>query len=356
MSSRVTDKMIYDKGVSSMASSRRKLVDAQTKASTGKRINKPSDDPVGTMKVMALKADIGRNQQLQRSLSTVDNYLKVSETNLGDLGDVLVRAKELAISMSSSVNQNSDILESAAQEVAQLALRAVQIGNTRVGNRYIFGGFKTDKAPFDQDGNYYGDDGITEVEVAPGQKVIANLPGTLPFFGLMELPKRPIEGEAAANTPTIASSYDPNRGLASKEALPNNGTTKSEDAGKTDITKSLGTGSAQKTGVITVLKDLQRGLETGNKLMINQSLDNLEAAFDQVVTSRSLVGSRQKILEFTRQSLESSEISDIEVRSETEDADALQVFSDLTKDENALNATLEVNKRLITKSLLDFLG
>ena len=62
-----------------------------------------------------------------------------------------------------------------------------------------------------------------------------------------------------------------------------------------------------------------------------------------------------KSLDDTQSSLESDEVANIGVTSETRDADTLKVYSDLAKEENALNATLEISNRLVSKSLLDFL-
>ena len=49
---------------------------------------------------------------------------------------------------------------------SQLRLQAISIANKRMGNRYIFSGYKTLTKPFDKEGNYSGDDGKIKLEVS----------------------------------------------------------------------------------------------------------------------------------------------------------------------------------------------
>lgn len=358
--SRVTDKMMYDKGASAISHTRRKLANAQEKASSGRNINKPSDDPVGEMKVLGLQSDLKRNEQLQKNITSVKTVLSVTESNLGELSDLIARAKELAITMSNGVNQSPETLVSANQEVEQLLLRAVQVGNARVGNSYIFGGYQTDKPPFDKNGNYYGDAGIVEVEVNPGQLIATNLPGSIPFFGVDKI-EAAVDGKASTGGPSIRASDESLRGPASAKAEQSK-----QDAKQASGEAAEGAGSVEQdmqskaalksVGVIQAIKGLEEGLRTGDSTRINNSLDTLDIAFNQVVTARATVGARMKSLDDSMASLDNGAVQNQMLTSEVRDADALKVFSDLAKEENALNATLEVSNKLISKSLLDFIG
>ena len=50
------------------------------------------------------------------------------------------------------------ILEkSVSQEINQIKQQMISIGNVGWGNKFIFSGHKTLTRPFDEDGNYYGD-------------------------------------------------------------------------------------------------------------------------------------------------------------------------------------------------------
>lgn len=368
MTTRVTDKMVYSQAGNAINRTRGNLVKNQEQGTSGKRISRPSDDPAGLVRSLDLKQQLAQNKQLQTNVVSTNAIMKISENALGDLSDVLARAKELAVSMSNSTNQEKSVLQSASAEVEQLFSRALQIGNTRVGDRYIFGGYQTLNAPFDHDGNYFGDDGIIQVEVDSGHKVSMNIPGSFVFYGVDKIAPEaskirengskgiptlglPLESELRGPASAIAKSATSGvEAQATKEAL------KAAEKGGEKLAEKVGVGQAGGgVNVLKSLKDFNDSLKGGNIKGINSALDTLEEAFQQVVTSRSMIGSQQKTLEMVQSSLEHDEVTKIDLNSRVEDADALKVFSDLAKDEHALNASLETSKRLITPSLLDFL-
>jgi flagellar hook-associated protein 3 FlgL len=355
--SRVTDKMVYSQANNAITRTRKNMVKAQEDATTGKRIHRPSDDPTGTVRSLDLKQQLAHNKQMQSSINTATSVLRISENALGDLSDVIARAKELAISMSNTTNQERAAFEASSREVEQLFLRALQIGNTRIGDRYVFGGYQTLRAPFDTDGNYYGDDGVMEVEINNGQRIGMNLPGNLVFFGqeklepqVQEIRQDPLQNSMPSiegsmhRAPSSVEDPNPEKGQDSAGKKPPMGA-------PGDNMGPVGSGA----NVLRTLKSFTDALRNNDKLGINDALDNLDHAFEQVVTARSLVGSRSKVLELTQASLEHDEVTKLDQNSRIEDADALKVFSDLAKEEHTLNASLETSKRLITPSLLDFL-
>ncbi len=185
---RVTEGLLYNKADSAVNRTRSKMIENQEQAITGKRVNKPSDDPQGTVRAMDLKTKIDRNEQAIKNMEIANSYLSVTDSALAELSGLLTRAKELAIQMSNSTNQSADAMRSVQAEVDQLYYQALQIGNTRVGEHYIFAGYQTERPPFDEDGNFYGDLGSIEIEVQPGQRVPLNVAGLKPFVGLDDFP------------------------------------------------------------------------------------------------------------------------------------------------------------------------
>ena len=85
---------------------------------------------------------------------------------MADLAEVVLRAKEIALSQSSSASSGEETRLGVAEEVVQLIKHAISTGNRRVGDRYLFGGYKTQTPPIDSDGIYSGDDGHMMVEIA----------------------------------------------------------------------------------------------------------------------------------------------------------------------------------------------
>src|ERR1035437_3173785 len=156
---RIADKMAFDQVKGNIAKNRSHMSDLQNQAATQKRVTKPSDDPLAASRVLSSRIDLQGNKQFGKSLTYAKSFLEFSDQSLGELGDILVRAKELAISQSSDGASNEQSRRVVATELNQLYDQMVAIGNRKLGDRFIFGGFNTQQSPFDQSGNYAGDNG-----------------------------------------------------------------------------------------------------------------------------------------------------------------------------------------------------
>jgi flagellar hook-associated protein 3 FlgL len=339
---RVTEGLLYNKADQAMNKSRSNMLGDQEKAITGKRINRPSDDPHGAVRAIGIETKINRNEQALKNMEIANSYLSVADSSLGELSNVLSRAKELAVQMSSSSNQSSDAMSAVKAEVEQLFYQVVQIGNARIGDHYIFGGFQTDKAPFDPDGNFKGDQGIIEIEVQPGQRVPLNVSGLRPFLGLDEMPV-PVEVETGAGAEKNLERQ------GSLKTLRAPATENEENAAASQQPASRG------VNLFQVFRGFMEGLDTGNASLINQSLDGIDGAFSQVLESRATVGALQNAVLTNQELVDSQQVTNKELRSDVMDADTTEVYSNLARNETLLTATLEANKKLLTPSLLDFL-
>ena len=92
-----------------------------------------------------------------------------------------------------------------------------------------------------------------------------------------------------------------------------------------------------------------------DKSGIQESLDELDTAMDQVVLARAQVGARSKALENSNLSLQKAKVDTMGAISQLEDADLYHVVSDMNKNETALKATMQASGKLIQPSLMDFL-
>jgi flagellar hook-associated protein 3 FlgL len=149
----------------------------QMQSATLKKLNAPSDDPIGAAKVLSVRTEKVNVDQYQTNAKLAEGMLSSAETALGELADIAVRAKEIAIGQSSGASANDDTRLGIAEEVGQLFQQAVAAANTRVGDRYIFGGYKIHKPPVSGEGQYTGDDGQVMLEIANDVFVTANIPG-----------------------------------------------------------------------------------------------------------------------------------------------------------------------------------
>lgn len=346
---RVTEGLLYDKADRSMHRTRNNMLKNQEQAISGKRINRPSDDPQGTMRAIGLKQTVRRNEQSLKNMEIANSYLSVSDSSLAEMTNVLMRAKELAVQMSSGSNQSPDALKSVQAEVDELFYQTVQIANARIGEKYVFGGYKNDQPPFDVDGNYFGDNGEIEIEVQPGQRVQFNMPGLKPFVGIDEMPIKnndlgedsPFDGTSSLN----GEFQDPamimarNRGIDPIE----------NPQAFNELKEKAG------VNIFHTLKSFSNGLKAGSKQEINNALDSIDRAMSQVLSSRATIGALQNAVLTNQDLVESQQVTNQTLMSNVEDADLEQVYSDLARNESLLSATLDSNKKLLTPSLLEFL-
>jgi len=344
---RVTEGLLYNKADRAMNRTRGKMLENQEQALTGRRINKPSDDPQGIVRAIGLKTKIERNEQALKNMEIANSYLSVTDSSLAELSNLLSRAKELAIQVNSSSNQGTDAMRSVQSEVDELYYQALQIANTRVGEHYIFAGYQTERPPFDEQGNFYGDVGQIEIEIQPGQRVPLNVTGLRPFVGLTEIPTKINDLTGEVETPSRAP-------LAMREPASLVAESRQIDPiedpeAYAEIQKNVG------VNIFHSLKLFSQGLSEGRVDLINGTLDNIDKAFSQVLETRATVGALQNAVITNTDLVDSQQVTNQLLQSNVVDADTTQVYSDLARNESVLNATLAANKKLLTPSLLDFL-
>src|SRR6476660_8232791 len=126
---RVTENTNYGVLRDTIRRSKGKMEELQGQASTLKKLNTPSDDPVGASKVLEIRTDKVNNDQYQMNARLAESFLNNSDQALGELSEVLLRCKEIAIGQASGASSNEDTRLGIAEEVTQLYQQAVATAN-----------------------------------------------------------------------------------------------------------------------------------------------------------------------------------------------------------------------------------
>ena len=150
---RVTNKLMADTVTGNLFKNIDQFLKTQNILSSGKRINKPSDDPIGMGKVLDYRKTICAIDQYDRNIAHGESWLDLTDSTLNAVGDSLIRAKELALSQANAT-ANADTMKAVAEEVKNIYDHLLQLANTKLGNSYIFAGHKTDTPPFSRDDDY----------------------------------------------------------------------------------------------------------------------------------------------------------------------------------------------------------
>ncbi len=124
-----------------------RISELQIEISSGKKLNKPSDDASRVPIVLGIYSKIERNNQYIRNIDDGLSRFGLTENTLNDVSNLINRAKDLAIFGASDGLNNQD-RQIAAVEVNQLIEHLFSLSNKDSVEGYLFGGTKTDSVPF----------------------------------------------------------------------------------------------------------------------------------------------------------------------------------------------------------------
>lgn len=162
---RVANKSIFDAVKYNLGNISEELNRAGEVASTGKRINNLSDDPVGLIQTLNIRSTLSNMEQMGRNINFGRSWLTASESALTQVENVISDLKALCVQMASGTTGSSQRL-SAAGTVQNMLDEIVSLANADVSGNYIFSGLKTDVAPFSQDGTYNGDNNAFSIKIS----------------------------------------------------------------------------------------------------------------------------------------------------------------------------------------------
>ncbi len=335
----------------SISKTKEKLEDLQLQGSNLKKVQKPSDDPVGNMEILSIRSKKIDSNQYMRNASVAKAQLSFSENAIEELTDLMVKAKELAIGQSSNIFDPA-IRESVAKEISQLHSQSVSIGNRRLGNKYIFGGFKTLQKPFDDQGNYLGDNQQTKIEVGKDIFVPITFDGGKVFF---ENADRAIQSRSPLDNSPFQKLEDqfelnPKSDPVFKENEVQFNRTPANSTDFQEIPLEIS------PSIFTKLKSLENALITNNHEVIQALLPSMDESIDRLIQVRTTIGSTLNKIENSIDTMDKETISNEEYKSKIEDADVAELFSDLTRQKNVLDATYKSSAQLMNNNLMKYIN
>jgi flagellar hook-associated protein 3 FlgL len=178
---------MQQQSVNTMLERQGDLSDIQTQMGTGKRINQPSDDPVGAARALELTHLGADTAQYQRNITAANARLGLEDQTLASVNNVLGRVRTLLL-QGMNATQTDESRRDIAAEIVQLRGQLLGIANSKdAQGDYLFAGNRTGSAPFvAQAGgvNYVGDDGQRMVAAGPGLQVATGDPGSAIFMAI----------------------------------------------------------------------------------------------------------------------------------------------------------------------------
>ncbi len=120
---------------------------------TGKKVHRPSDDPVAIASILERRTDLSEISQYRKNASDAMGWLTIAEKALEDNGELFQKIRELVVQASNGTN-SADDTRKIKSEIINLKQQIISNGNTSYAGRYIFSGFETDKKLLNKDGTY----------------------------------------------------------------------------------------------------------------------------------------------------------------------------------------------------------
>ncbi len=159
---------------------RARLDSAQTAASTGLRVTRPSDAPGVWSRVLSLQSSLDASVLHGTNAAQTLPLLDTADAAMSTALETLVRAGELAVQGASEA-LSDDQLPLIADEVDALISSLVSVGNTKFGDRYLFGGTASGVQPFDAAGTYVGNSTSPTVRVSESVWIDTGFDGSSAF-------------------------------------------------------------------------------------------------------------------------------------------------------------------------------
>jgi flagellar hook-associated protein 3 FlgL len=181
VASRITSTSASTRMLANLQQNLRSLTELQDRASSGKQLRMPSDGPAGVLAALEFRGQVRRNEQYQRNSTDARNWLQVTDATLTTAQDYLNRVRDLALQGANGATDGAG-RTAIAQEIRQLRDGLLQLANTSIGSRQIFGGNSDNPNAFDTVTlAFNGDTGVITRAVAPGVIVAANVNGEAAF-------------------------------------------------------------------------------------------------------------------------------------------------------------------------------
>ncbi len=302
---RVTNNMMTDSLVRYLTTQNEALYERQTVIGSQKRINRPSDDPIGTGKVMDYRQSLASIEQYQTNIQTGKTRLEVTEVNLDLVDDLLQVIRGIG---QTEASQTAESRLLAAEGIKDIFDQVLDVANSELNGNYLFSGYQTKTAPFSRDDTlattfdqftvtYNGDDGDARFIVAHNTEVTIDADG------------RPLFQNAAGG------------GI----------------------------------NLFDVLRDLIVGLENDDTAAISAQADLVDAARDQINTIRANNSPILYQLETTENHWQNCKPKIQELLGRQEEADITQAVVELQQIELAYQTTLATAARIIQPGLVNFL-
>ncbi|KPV44363.1 flagellin [Alicyclobacillus ferrooxydans] len=277
-----------------------KLQNTEQEASTGNRINQPSDDPVGYSADVATQSMIKNTQQWINNAKFATSSMQVASDAIGSLQSMLGKIRTQLVTATNGTNTPQD-LQQMATVVKQYIGSVQSIANTSNGEQYIFAGTNGNSAPLSGD--------VTSGFLWGGNN----------------------------------KSQNTNIGNGTKLQV------------NTDVSAVFNGNSSASQNLMKNLTNIYQDLSAGNQSNLQTDLGNLDSNISNVTAVQSDLGGRMDRAQAANSQLSSMLLTLQNQQSQLQDANMADVITSLTREQTVYTAALNVGAKMILPTLASVL-
>ncbi|KAA8785573.1 flagellar hook-associated protein 3 FlgL [Paenibacillus sp. 4624] len=304
---RITNNMLGAQLLMNLNRNAQQMNNTQTQLATGRKINKPSDDPVGITYSLRYRAELSSNEQYQKNVDSAVSWLEFNDTVLNQAGNVVQRLRELTVQATTGTNPQT-ALDSINEEVKQLKEQLIDISNSKLNGKYIFNGETYDVKPYDFPSNADG-----TLDTTNAASVVTDQ-GKINF----------IVGESVQLPINVSGN------------------------------EVFGTATEQ-DNLFVIMNTVMQALQDGDQKELSNQLDIMDSRMGKILSIRSEIGAKTNRVDLMMGRLDDLGINLTDLQAKVEDADIAELSLKSKIQENIYNASLSVGAKIISPSLVDFL-
>ena len=315
---RVTNSMLVNQSMRDTQNNLGNMQTIQKQLTSGKTVNKASDNPLKVSRIMQLNRDLKANEQYNKNIASTINYLDTADTALGQLNEVLKSINENIMAAGNgaySTEEREAIRNTINEQIGHMG----QILNTNFDGKYIFGGTRTGDKPVE---------------------IVKDADGT--------------------NKLTIANVDDPNvkDQLDTKLVVEvSQGVTLEYTNSVTDLfsfTNSKGESKDIRDIMDNIMTTLASGSADDLEKLTGECLTDIQDFQNHVLKTRSQVGAMQNRMEDAQSKNEDETYNMTEILSETEDIDFAETVINLMTLQSVYQASLQISAKVLQPTLIDY--
>jgi len=392
---RVSNSMLARISSSALMKRQEDIVNVQSQIASGIKLQKPSDNPMGSAQRIDQETAIRQIEQYNRNITIGQSRLQSAETSIASITESLQRARELALSAANATNSSNEH-RAIASELSQIHgnIYAIANGKDSSGN-YLFSGTEIKTQPFtgSTSVSYNGNSESRTVQARnnllietsfSGADVFLNIPLSTSSHTVSAEPTNTgstvvlLDGQDSSPGTaytlefTAANTYQVTNASDGSVVIPPTVTPDSGDINFNGLLISLdGTVAAgdefqiEPAGNQDVFTTFQNFIDALNgsadsaagkailRQTINETLTAFDTSLDSFNTQRSLIGTRLQTMDTVKNENEFTTLQLQETLSEIKDIDLTEAISRLEQHTLALQVLQQTTVRTQSLSLFN---